>query len=238
MLNQIRAIGDRVSRQSFATIHQGVRVLCPICTWRGRRFMATGRCPQCNSLARTRLLPFALQRWGVTLDGALLHIGPNIDEIAYVVSRFTPSPYHRLDLLPRATCNLTADMTQMPLADQCTATVLIWHVLEHIPDDRAAIREMYRVLAPGGRVLMSVPIYPAGRETTEEDPSVPPSDRARLYGHPDHVRACGHDYGERFREAGFAVDRLRIDADVDPRETQFFGLRPDHVVWRCTRPTA
>jgi len=46
---------------------------------------------------------------------------------------------------------------QLPFADRSFDRILCTEVLEHIPDDRATIREIMRVLKPGGTVAVSVP---------------------------------------------------------------------------------
>ena len=62
------------------------------------------------------------------------------------------------------------------------------HVLEHITDDRAAMRELRRILRPGGWAIVMVPIE-HGRTTTYEDPSITtPEERERAYWQSDHVR--------------------------------------------------
>src|SRR5262249_12426105 len=82
------------------------------------------------------------------------------------------------------------------------------HVLEHVPDDRRAMREFYRVLKPGGWAILLVPITV---ERTFEDPAVvDPAERLRLFGQEDHVRRYGPDYGDRLSEAGFAVSGVNV----------------------------
>lgn len=86
--------------------------------------------------------------------------------------------------------------------------IFVSHVLEHIEDDRRAMAEMLRVLAPEGVAFVEVPVL---RQTTIEDPTV--RDRAgrkAAFGQSDHVRVCGTDCGERLREAGFVVQPLSV----------------------------
>ncbi|MEN6301507.1 MAG: class I SAM-dependent methyltransferase [Armatimonadia bacterium] len=52
---------------------------------------------------------------------------------------------------------LGADATRLPFADGTFASILSNCVMEHIPDDAAAVREMGRVLRPGGTAVMTVP---------------------------------------------------------------------------------
>jgi len=56
------------------------------------------------------------------------------------------------------------------------------HILEHVDDDRRAMREMYRVMRPGGWGITLSPVN-TERETTYEDPSITdPAERERHFG--------------------------------------------------------
>jgi len=49
------------------------------------------------------------------------------------------------------------DAVRLPFSDSCFDKVLMTEVLEHIPDESAALREVWRVLRPGGAYVLSVP---------------------------------------------------------------------------------
>ncbi len=57
---------------------------------------------------------------------------------------------------------LRADVCDLPLGDASIDAVVSANLLEHVPDDRGALREMFRVLAPGG---LAVVVIPAGPDT-------------------------------------------------------------------------
>jgi SAM-dependent methyltransferase len=100
---------------------------------------------------------------------------------------------------------------------------LVWcsHVLEHVPDDAAAMRELYRVTKPGGLCVVQVPIW---RKQTFENPAVTdPAERERLFYQQDHVRLYGEDIEERLAAAGFHVEVVRT-SDFDPVEIGRYSL--------------
>jgi len=54
-----------------------------------------------------------------------------------------------------------ADASQLPFADASIDSVVMLEVMEHLRAPQAALREIHRVLAPGGRALVSMPfLYP------------------------------------------------------------------------------
>jgi SAM-dependent methyltransferase len=58
----------------------------------------------------------------------------------------------------QVTC-VAGDATTMPFPDASFDVVIAAEVLEHIPADQAALREITRVLAPGGAVAVTVPAW-------------------------------------------------------------------------------
>ena len=83
------------------------------------------------------------------------------------------------------------------------------HVLEHVPDDRKALRELHRILKPGGKGILMVPII-LGLDAIDEDPEVrDEGERWRRFGQGDHVRLYSkRGFLDRVREAGFQVREL------------------------------
>ncbi len=54
---------------------------------------------------------------------------------------------------------LAGDAGRLPFPDSCFDVVIAAEVLEHLPDDRAAVDELARVLRPGGVLALSVPRF-------------------------------------------------------------------------------
>jgi len=113
----------------------------------------------------------------------------------------------------------------LPFPDESFDLILCNHVLEHIPDDRLAMRELYRVLAPGGTAVLLVPID-ENRADTLEDPAInTPKLRERYYHQRDHLRLYGRDYAERLQAAGFQVQVRDYAAELPPEIAAKCALR-------------
>lgn len=72
------------------------------------------------------------------------------------------------------------DITDIQYPDESFDVIYCSHVLEHVPDDRKAMQEFFRVLKKDGWAVLLVPIV---GELTFEDPSiVDPVERTKIFG--------------------------------------------------------
>jgi len=129
------------------------------------------------------------------------------------------------------------DLTLLSFADDRFDVVLCNHVLEHIPDDRRAMRELVRVLKPGGWAILQVPIA-ATRSYTEEAPEITnPGERLRLFGQTNHVRLyAAKDYAQRLKAAGFTVELESLPKRMGERYSRYFGLLADEEIFVAKKP--
>lgn len=127
------------------------------------------------------------------------------------------------------------DLTALDLDDASLDVILCSHVLEHIPDDRLAMRELHRVLRPGGWAILQVPLDPE-RALTYEDASITdPAERLAHFGQEDHVRIYGRDYPDRLREAGFTVVEDDFAATLALEQCRRMDIRATETIFRCTK---
>jgi SAM-dependent methyltransferase len=178
------------------------------------------RCPVCGSVERHRLTwQFFVERTDL-FDGKrkrMLHVAPE-PEFERQLRRIESIEYISLDAQDEG-ADVQMDLTAMTFPDDHFHVIHCSHVLEHVDDDRKAMSEMARVLAPDGWATILVPIF--RDDETFEDPSViDPEERARLFGQWDHVRAYGPDFPTRLEEAGFDVTVVTADDLVPDPATQ------------------
>jgi len=79
----------------------------------------------------------------------------SLDDLRTARQRF--AEFHRPDDPDRSFGLSSASALQLPFADHTFDKVICSEVLEHIPDYRGALREIQRVLKPGGLLCASVP---------------------------------------------------------------------------------
>lgn len=193
------------------------------------------KCVHCGSVERHRLTWLYLSRKTNLFTGAkitMLHVAP---ESCYA-ERFKNAlgkGYITADL-ESPNVNLKMDITDIQLKDGVFEAIYCSHVLEHVSDDRKALREFHRVLKPGGWAILLVPIT---TEKTFEDPSVTdPKERLRLFGQEDHVRRYGPDYLDRLKEAGFAVQVVKPSDFLKADEIRHMGITPAAGdIYFCTK---
>jgi len=126
------------------------------------------------------------------------------------------------------------DLTHLTYSDGCFDLVLTSETLEHLPDLEAALNEINRVLAPGGRHVFTVPLLPGIRETFARSIVLPDGsiqDRSPRISHP------GGDWGYPvFTEFGADLPALLERAGFETEV--FFGpVREDDLaqVYACRK---
>lgn len=243
------------ARQQIARVrHRGSSVHCPMChAWLdqliphghdhpvlerldivggGHRDAAT--CPVCLATDRERLVYLYL-KWKARLfesgEAKLLHVAPEAS-LMHAITRKPNIDYLSADL-QASHVMMQMDLCDIPLGDNTFDVILCNHVLEHIPDDRQAMREIQRVLKPSGFAILQTPISRRLSSTYEDHRITEPEDRAREYGQWDHVRVYGRDYIKRLINTGFYVETFDWTGDHDfadqPEMTQ--GLNPDEILY-------
>lgn len=179
---------------------------CNICRWKGKAFLDPGHvefatCPKCRSNGRDRFLHWCLvERVGLHTGLRVVECSPRLGE-TYRTAMGAWFSYQTSDYDQRNHAgNLHLDLQAIELPDASLDVVLCAHVLEHVPETDKALAELHRVIAPGGHLLLQVPV----QQATTAPPTEPEF-------HDDHTPVFwrfGFDLTAALRAAGFQVDLL------------------------------
>lgn len=191
---------------------------CPICGFTGRRFLPAGDpkrpevlCPRCSAAERHRLLWYYIENETDILerDGRVLYVSPQDDS-----PRGSPPGNRPIEEKLRkyrkvVTADIVmeevdvhTDITQLAFSDESFETIICSHVLEHIPDDSEAIKELKRVLAADGQALIMIPKDKDREKTIDYSLDVTEEELSQGVG---HVHDYGTDFPEYLKKFGFDV---------------------------------
>lgn len=166
----------------------------------------------------------------------ILHFAP--ERIFH--ARFSSIPdvdYYPVDLNPKAFgIKQVVDITDIPFDDNTFDLIMCTHVLEHIPDDKKAMSELYRVLKPNkGVALLTVPINDSFSTTLEKPEYNTPELRSKYYGQFDHVRYYGLDYPDRLRAVNFSVEEITLGKFLSDDDLKKFGIFKNEKFHICRK---
>jgi len=224
--------------------YKGNKFECPFCgfhfrkgrpygstnkIWKEKKIVPGGyrpnaRCPRCDSLDRLRHIFLYLKNKTRVLTDELriLHVAPEV-YLTEVLRTNKKLDYVSMDLDPKKAMN-QMDLTNIKFDDNSFDVIICSQVLEHIPDDKKALCELYRVLKTGGFAILQVPISEV-LEKTFEDPQVTTSEmRLKIFGQADHVRIYGQDYYERLQSVGFEIEFYRYADEKKHNDAQKYAL--------------
>jgi hypothetical protein len=212
-------------RNYYLFPHPDGTVHCPCCGWSGPAFVAGGNwravvphsfCPGCDSRSRHRGLVAVLPE--------VLAAAPPGPVLAFAPERVLMKALRKVSEREIVTTDLFCEDVDLPrqdiqrldIPDESYAVLLCNHVLEHVPDDRSALRECARVLKPGGIGVFTIPGDYDGRPT-------------RTFDQPDdngHLRHYGLDVQDVIRESFSRLDAF----DMSTRAPKDWQVRPlDYV---------
>lgn len=265
--------GSAVSPWAVVAPRTAAPNACLVCRWEGEYtdgwHAEFATCPQCGSVARDRFLLWCyISRNPEQLGVRLLETSPRMGEayrtamgrwFDYLCSDYDLSAHKGVVQL---------DLQAIARPDASFDVILTPHVLEHVPDTGAALREIYRVLAPGGRMYLQVPLlqgHTAPPTTPEFHGDNTPVFWRFGFDLVDHLRAVGFqtsllctaewlhtvrsgatDWPTRCSQEFDVASMLaaaRVDdlvAVADDAAAARFGFQPAymHLTWECVKPLA
>lgn len=212
-----------------------VAVECPCCGWQGNKFddyievaytCRNAACPRCDSHPRHRALYLWLTQKNWLEDKRGVGLVFASEEALAPLWESASLRIFRIDVKANRRADFLADLTQLPIVTDSVDVQWCHHVLEHIENDRAAIRELHRTMRPAtGELVVSVPMNGAitreyGRANKKES---------------GHWRIYGDDFVRRLEESGFIVEA--ISPNLSPREYERYGLIQEKY-YLCRKPPA
>ncbi|MEQ1712866.1 MAG: methyltransferase domain-containing protein [Hyphomicrobium sp.] len=212
---------------------------CCLCGYKGS-FIHSGTpsvmdagCPQCQSRPRHRLLKLALDAAPrIAPQAAILHFASE-PSLRPMIAALSPAEYLRADLDPKRG-DIVVNIENIDFPDARFDSVICSHVLEHV-DDRRALKEIHRILRPGGVLVAMVPLIEGWDATYEAPEKTSRAERKEHFGGQTHVRYYGRDFRARLENAGFAVEEF-VGA---PGDVERYGLiRGERVFFAKRRTTA
>ncbi len=204
---------------------------CNICRWQGAAFdgpdhCEAATCPRCGAIGRDRFLFWALQH---TVDPAagtepgrrrlrVLETSPRLGG-SYRRAMAGWFDYLCSDFDERAHAGMIRiDLQQIELPGDSLDVVATPHVLEHVPNTDVALAELFRVIRPGGTLLLQVPLLQGATA-----PPVEPEfhgDRTPVFWR------FGPELTDRLTATGFDVRLLAPQALLDAAAAEPGAARP------------
>ncbi len=243
-------------QKSQSVFYYGNNYYCPFCKHSFRKLLPGGSdlpvikekniigagrrnncvCPRCYSTDRDRLIYHYLKNYSNIFKDHLkvIHIAPSgglkallsgLKNLEYQQGvKYHEGFYYSKDIS-------IIDITDLSFEDKSFDVIICNHVLEHIIEDGLAMKELYRILKPGGWAILQVPISFTIDETYENPEITDPKDREVHFGQFDHVRIYGGDYIQRLRNAGFKVEEINpyIDWKDENKLDRLAVNRKEHL---------
>lgn len=227
----------------LAVFYAGNAVECPVCKNTFRKFLPYGRleprqnalCPSCLTLERHRLMWLFLKNKTnfFTDELKVLHVAP---ELCFI-DRF--ESLSNLDYITgdieSPLAKVKMDLHDIPFDDNTFDVTFCNHVMEHVEDDIQCMRELHRVLKPGGWAIIQSPMNLSMPKTYEDKTITDPSEREKAFGQNDHLRMFGRDYKDRLMKGGFDVTEEDYALEIDDNLRMRYALPEDEIIYFCKK---
>ncbi|MBL4861547.1 MAG: methyltransferase domain-containing protein [Crocinitomicaceae bacterium] len=221
--------------------YRGNNVECPVCEKSFRKFLSYGAdivhrenvlCPYDLTLERHRMMWLYLKNHSnlfTTANLNVLHIAP--EQCFHSLFKKQKNLNYLTGDLESPIADMHFDLHSVPLEDNRFDVVFCNHVMEHVDDPIQCMKELHRVMKPGGWGIMQVP-QDWDNEVTYEDPSiVTPEEREKHFWQKDHVRLFGKDYPDWLRKAGFTVTEFDFSAHYSKEQISRYRFHEKEILY-------
>jgi len=192
-------------------------------------------CPGSLSLERHRLLWLYLKEKTdfFTKKRKMLHIAP--EQCFYKLFKAMPNLTYTTGDYNSPIADVHFDLHKAPFDDNTFDVIFCNHVLEHVEDANQCMRELYRIMAPGGFGIFQIPQDVSRYETYEDKSITSEHDREIHFWQKDHVRLFGLDYKDKLAAAGFKVIVEDYTKEISPELVERYRLPKGELLYYCTK---
>jgi SAM-dependent methyltransferase len=200
--------------------------------------LETYSCTKCGASDRERLYAYWLHKEikakKLSKFYKAIHFAPEQALSTFIRDANIFAEYQTADLAMDAV-NHKVDLMDLPFPENSFDFFICSHVLEHVPDDRKALRELHRITRSSGRGILMAPVIVNLSNTIEDSTATTEAERWRLFGQYDHVRLYAHDdYVHRITEVGFDVQQFNQKTFGERTYTRL-GLKPTSILYIATK---
>lgn len=215
-------------RKFHCLFYIGNKHQCNICSQKLSRFINLNNsdfmCPSCGSLSRNRRLWHILNKQDK--KGNWLHFSPS-RSLYRTLKKDSNINYHSSDFENEFLADYKFNITSIDQPNNKFDVIICYHILEHIEKDSLAMKELYRVLKPDGRIYIQTPFKDG--DIYEDDTITTPEAREEHFGQNDHVRIYSvKGLANRLESNGFKVSEKHFHKQ---ESDSFFGyISPETVL--------
>lgn len=211
----------------------GNKYQCNVCSKKLSAFISLKNgdllCPSCGSISRNRRL-WDLLNENRHLKGNVLHFSPS-RSIYRKLKKLKTINYYSTDFENEFLADYKFDITNINQTNNKFDTIICYHILEHIIDDKKAMAELYRVLKPNGTLYIQTPFKEG--DIYEDYSITSPEERSKHFGQDDHVRFYSIEgLKERLKNLGFIVS---IKTYPEQKNDFYFGFKSPETILIVTK---
>lgn len=225
---------DFLLRRLIGITYSGNSHHCEICKTNLKCFVKIQSndllCPACGSRSRTRRLYHMLLNENA-LQGNVLHFSPS-RSLYRIFKKVSSMVYFSTDFENEFVADYSVDIRKNYFESNFFKTIICYHILEHVPEDLLAIKELFRVLSPNGKCYIQTPFKEGN--IYEDDSKTTRLERLEAFGQEDHVRIYSIEgLKERLHQVGFKVNIVTFQPEI---EDAFAGYRSPETIIIASKP--
>ena len=196
-------------------------------------------CFFCGSTDRTRHLFMFFDKLGIWEkfnDSKVLHFAPE-PAVTKKITSLSPAEYTMADLNPKDNTCKKIDVTAIPYENSSIDIIICNHVLEHVPDYKKALQEIFRVLTGNGFAILQTPYSLVLNRNFEEENIITDILRVFFYAQEDHVRLFSQkQLFNDIRQSGFDLKIVKHYDLFDDYASFYFGVNKKEDLIMAVKP--